>query len=109
MPQRQTADASQLEAAPTPLPIGSVVVCPDGIVGELTSTILDGRVTVVHADLSNGRGPWEFFATQLALASTSQRADYWWRVECQLRNDRAPVTAMRVVRRLYDAARQELS
>jgi hypothetical protein len=91
------------------LPIGSVVVCPDGLVGELTSTILDGRVSVVHADLSNGRGPWEFFATQLTSATPTQRADYWWRVELQLRNDRAPVTAMRIVRRLYDAARSELA
>jgi hypothetical protein len=91
------------------LPIGSVVVCPDGIVGELTSTVLDGRVSVVHADLTNGRGPWEFFATQLTTATPTQRADYWWRVECQLRRDRAPVTAMRIVRRLYDAARAELA
>jgi hypothetical protein len=91
------------------LPIGSVVVCPDGIVGELTSNLLNGRVTVIHADLSNGRGPWQFFATQLTLASSTERADYWWRVESQLRVDRAPVQAMRIVRRLYDAARAELA
>jgi hypothetical protein len=91
------------------LPIGSVVVCPDGLVGELTSTILDDRGAVVHADLTNGRGPWQFFATQLTAATPTQRADYWWRVEIQLRHDRAPVDAMRIVRRLYDAARAELA
>lgn len=103
--------SSPLATSPvaTPLPIGSVVVCPDGVVAELTSILPDGWASVVHADRTIGRGPWEWLPERLTLASSSQCADYWWRVECQLRRDRAPVTAMRVVRGLYDAARAELA
>lgn len=110
MPSSSTIpDAAPPIAASSHIPNGTVVICPDRLVGEVSGRTREGLAVVVHSDRTLCRGPWYFAYSQLERATPAERASYWYRVEVRCLNDGAPESVLENCRDLSAAAAQEIS